>query len=217
MKAVIFDMDGVLLDTERVSRRAWDIVGERWECPIEEAFLSKLRGGNLEQIKQAFLQRFGEDFAFDSMWQEKRQLFLRMLDEEGVPVKKGAFELISYLKEEKYKIALATGSGRKQAIWNLENVGLDNSFDTIICGDEVTRSKPDPEIFLKAAEGLGVSPWQCLVIEDSLNGIQAALAGGFHVIMVPDLTMPDQSVKQKVDGVLEDLTEVIEFLDKKRK
>lgn len=152
IKAVIFDMDGVLFDTERVSKRAWNMVGEKMGCRIEEDFLSKIRGGNLEQVKQAFLRRFGEGFDFDSIWQEKMQIFFKVLNEEGVPVKKGTLELINYLKEQSYKLALATGSGRKQTIWNLENTGLENKFDVIICGDEVTKSKPSPEIFLKAAE-----------------------------------------------------------------
>lgn len=89
---------------------------------------------------------------------------------------------------------------------------MEDYFETIICGDEVINSKPDPEIFIKAAEKLELQPEQCLVIEDSLNGIQAAVDGGFRVVMVPDLTMPDQTVKQRVDRVLPDLTKVILYL-----
>lgn len=214
IKAVIFDMDGVLVDTERISRWAWDTVGEKWGCRIDETFLSKLRGGNLEQLKSAFLSRYGQEFAFDAMWEEKRSLFLQTLKKEGVPVKKGAVRLLQYLKEKGYGIALATGTARSQTLWNLENTGLEDWFDVMICGDEVTKSKPDPEIFLRAAEGLGVSPKRCLVLEDSLNGISAALSGGFHVVMIPDLTMPDKETVRKVDGVLDDLAEVILFLEK---
>lgn len=213
IKAVIFDMDGVLFDTERVSKRAWNMVGEKMGCRIEEDFLSKIRGGNLEQVKQAFLRRFGEDFDFEFIHKEKRRNYSQLLKAEGVPVKKGTRELISYLKEKKYKLALATGSVRKQTMWNLENTGLENKFDVIICGDEVTKSKPNPEIFLKAAEKLGFMPKQCLVIEDSLNGIQAASTGGFHVVMVPDLTLPDEQTRQMADKILSDLTEVIQFIN----
>lgn len=212
IKAVIFDMDGVLFDTERLSKQAWCCAGEKCGCLIEESFLSSLRGGNLEQLKQAFLIEFGDTIDFDSFWKEKRRLFLNLLEENGVPVKKGVSELLQYLREQGYKTALATGSGRSQTMWNLQNAGLEDYFETIICGDEVINSKPDPEIFIKAAEKLGLQPEQCLIIEDSLNGIQAAVDGGFRVVMVPDLTMPDQEVKQRVDRVLPDLTKVILYL-----
>lgn len=216
IKAVIFDMDGVLVDTERISRRAWDAVGDKWGCRIDETFLSKLRGSNLAQVKSAFLSEFGEKLEFDTIWEEKRQLFLQALEEDGVPVKKGAVRLLQYLKEKGYGIALATGSGRSQTTWNLQKAGLENWFDIIVCGDEVARSKPDPEIFLKAAEELGVRSEQCLVLEDSLNGISAAVNGGFHAVMLPDLTMPDAETRRRVDAVLDDLTEVIIFLEKDR-
>lgn len=213
IKAVIFDMDGVLFDTERVSKQAWRVVEEKYGCRIDEAFLSGIRGGNLEQVRQAFITKFKDTVDFEPMWEEKRQRFRQLLEDHGVPVKKGVSELLEYLHTKGYKIALATGSGRRQTMWNLQNTGLLQCFETIVCGDEVKKSKPDPEIFRKAAEKLGLSPAQCLIIEDSLNGIRAAGDGGFRAVMVPDLTMPDEAARQKVDRVLKDLTEVILFLE----
>lgn len=212
IKAVIFDMDGILFDTERLSKEVWNNVGKKWGCEFDEEFLSGLRGGNLTMLKQAFFAKFGGDLDFESIWKEKTQLFLQRLETEGVPVKKGARELLPYLKEKGYLLALATGSGGNQTMWNLRNTGLENYFDAMVCGDQVTKSKPNPEIFLKAAEKLHTEPQQCLVIEDSINGITAALEGGFCVVMVPDLTMPDRNIRQKLNGVLKDLTEVPEFL-----
>lgn len=212
IKAVIFDMDGILFDTERLSKEVWNSVGEKWNCEFDEDFLSGLRGGNLAMLKEAFFKKFGQDFDFESIRKEKRQLFLNRLETEGVPVKKGAAELLPYLKEQGYLLALATGSASAQTMWNLQAAGFEDWFDVIVCGDQVTKSKPNPEIFLKAAEKLHTEPEQCLVIEDSINGITAALNGGFCVVMVPDLTMPDEHIRQRVDGVLKDLTEVPVFL-----
>lgn len=212
IQGIIFDMDGVLFDTERVSKDAWEIVGKKWGYDIGEEFLSPLRGGNIEQTKAAFLEKFGEKFDFDTIWQEKRDICLESYREHGVPVKKGVRELLQYLRLEGKKIAVATGSSRHQTMWNIKNAGIEEYFDTLTCGDEVKNSKPNPEIFQITAKKLSLLPKECLVIEDSLNGVQAALQGGFHVVMVPDLTMPTDEIVQKVDSVLEDLIKVIQFL-----
>ena len=110
-----------------------------------------------------------------------------MLREMEMPVKPGVKELLTYLREKGYKIAMATASAREYSMDNLRLAGIDEFFDHVITGDMVKEAKPNPEIFLKAAEALGEKPENCLVLEDSLNGVEAGIKGGFVTVMVPDL------------------------------
>ena len=129
-----------------------------------------------------------------------------------MPVKLGARELLIYLQEQEYKVALATASTREYSMENLERAGLTEFFSLMITGDMVQQAKPNPEIFLKAAEKMGEEPGHCLVLEDSLNGVEAGIQGGFVTIMVPDLTQPDQKLRSRVERVCDSLLEVRDWL-----
>lgn len=213
MRAVIFDQDGLMFDTERISVEAWDLAGAEFGIHLEEEFLCTIRGMNHNTMKQRFFQVFGDTIDFEALRARKQQIFFRLVRERTVPVKPGLLELLEYFRQHGYKIALASASRKEYTMANLKEAGVESYFQFIITGDMVTQAKPDPEIFLTAARALGEAPEQCLVLEDSLNGVEAGLRGGFRTIMVPDLTQPDETLRKRVYAVCESLHQVRALLE----
>lgn len=213
VKAVIFDQDGLMFDTERISVEAWHLVGEEWGIHLEEEFLSTVRGMNVRDAAERFRQELGGSVDYVRFKEEKQERFETMLRQRGVPVKPGLKELLVFLKEHGYKIAMATASTKEYSLENLREAGIEDYFDYIITGDMVIHAKPDPEVFLKSAEALGERPENCMVLEDSLNGLEAGLRGGFITVMVPDLTQPDEALRSRVDCVCTSLFQVKEMLE----
>ena len=213
---VIFDQDGLLFDTERLSAVAWKLAGDELGFYLEESFLKTIRGANASDAARRFQETFGDRFDFWKLRARKQEHFLRILRENEMPVKPGARELLAYLNQEGYKVALATASGREYSMDNLRLAGIEEFFQEVITGDMVAEAKPNPEIFLKAAEALKEEPGRCLVLEDSLNGVEAGLKGGFVTIMVPDLTEPDEKLRGRVDQVCASLLDVRDWLKEQR-
>lgn len=212
INGVIFDQDGLLFDTERISIKAWDMAGNEMGFHLKEDFLCTIRGANANDAARRFRERFGEEYDFLKLRGRKQDIFVKMLREREMPVKPGVRELLVYLREKGYKIAMATASAREYSMDNLRLAGINEFFDYVITGDMVKEAKPNPEIFLKAAEALGEKPERCLVLEDSINGVEAGLKGGFVTVMVPDLTQPDDGLRQRVARVCGSLLEVRDWL-----
>lgn len=209
IKAVIFDQDGVMFDTERMSAAAWEKAGRDFGVEIEESFLCTVRGMNYQDATARFeAWSAGREIDCEELRRRKKEYFSAMREEEPLPIKPGLHELLAYLKECGYKIALATGSKKDYSLQNLREAGVATYFEHIISGDMVEHAKPSPDIFLRAAEILGVPPEHCLVLEDSLNGVEAGIRGGFITVMVPDLTWPDAALSARVDQVCESLLAV---------
>lgn len=215
IKAVIFDQDGVMFDTERMSAEAWEKAGNDLGVVLEESFLSTIRGMNYQDATVRF-EKWSEGRGIDceDLRSRKKEYFTRMRKELPLPVKPGLHELLAYLKEQGYKIALATGSAKEYSLGNLREAGVEAYFDHVISGDMVEHAKPSPDIFLKSAQVLGEQPEHCLVLEDSLNGVEAGISGGFITVMVPDMTQPDEKLRARVDRVCDSLLEVKEWLQK---
>lgn len=213
MRAVIFDQDGLMFDTERISVEAWDLAGAEFGVHLEEAFLCTVRGMNHHDMKKRFFEVFGDSVDFETFRARKQQIFFRLVRERTVPVKPGLLELLEYLRQQGYKIALASASRKEYTLANIKEAGVEPYFRFIITGDMVKQAKPDPEMFLTAAAALGEPPEQCIVLEDSLNGVEAGLRGGFCTIMVPDLTQPDETLRKRVYAVCESLHQVKELLE----
>jgi HAD superfamily hydrolase (TIGR01509 family) len=209
IELVIFDMDGLMFDTEALTKRAWQEVGKVHNYDIPMQFLLGLLGMNRVSISNQFKTVFGQDFPFDDMYAEQGKCVARIIEEEGLGIKKGLTELLEYLQANNIKKAVATSSSRERASKLLKIAGVFEKFDRVICGDEVTKGKPDPEIFLTVCKKLDVEPENAIVLEDSERGLEAAVAGGMRCILVPDLVEPSEEHVKKAYAKVADLIEVI--------
>ncbi len=210
-KAVIFDMDGVIFDSEKRVVECWQVIADKYGIPDIEAACRECFGCNQVVAKERFLKRYGEDFPYVEYKKEMSDLFHERYDNGNLPMLPGVVEILSFLKDNNKKIALATSTRRESAEQGLTWAGIIDYFDAIICGDMVERSKPDPDIYLKACEALEVEPNDAYAIEDSYNGIRAAHRGGLRPIMVPDMMEPDQEMEELSVVILPSLVEVIDY------
>lgn len=209
--AVVFDMDGTLLDTELVFR---DVVFEITEVlgfPMTEAVHLSMVGTSHEATNAILLETYGADFPHELFQLRCREAMSTRMA-EAVPLKTGAREILEELKRRGVPLAVATSSRRHHADSHLGTAGLLDLFETIITRDDVENPKPHPEPYLRAAAALGVPPAECLAIEDSHTGVQAAHAAGMQTIMVPDLVRPSDAIAALGVAVLDSLHHVREAL-----
>lgn len=194
-KAVIFDMDGVIFDSEALVLSCWKIIGESYGISGIDGVFRRCIGTNTAETKRIVLDYYGEEFDYEHFREKASALFQEKTKEKGVPVKRGARELLSYLKVNGYRIGLATSTRKVRAEEELEQAGLLKFFETLVCGDMVTHSKPHPEIYELACREMGLAPAAVYAIEDSFHGVRSASAAGMKVIMVPDMIAPDEEMK----------------------
>ena len=212
--AVVFDMDGVIFDSEKLVVECWVETAQKYGIVGVEKMCKECLGLNRQASKEKFLVHYGSDFPYDSYKQEMSQLYHRRAKEGALLMKTGVVELLTFLKEKGIKIALASSTREQVVTWELQYAGIIDFFDEIVCGDMVSHSKPDPEIFLKACQLLEVEPEGAFAIEDSYNGIRAAFAGGLRPIMVPDLAEPTEEMENLAEVILPSLHEVISYIGK---
>lgn len=213
IKTVIFDMDGVLFDSENVDKKAWIELADRYGIEdIMSAFAECI--GTPDKNIISVLDRYikipgltGEEFRKQTL-----EIFDRYVEEQGMPLKFYAAECLADLKNKGYKLGLASSTPVERVRSQLTDTGLIGFFDDIIGGGMFKKGKPDPEIFLMSCERLGGKPEETIVIEDSFNGIRAAHAAGMKPIMVPDIIQPDDEMREKAWKVLSDLKQVSELL-----
>ena len=211
-KAAIFDMDGLILDSERAVLDCWDIVAERHGLEDIRPFSLSVIGRNVADTNRMFEERYGTEPGAVAIRAEKRVIFWERFEQGLVPLKPYSLELLQKMKDLGMKIALASSSSREDVVYEMEALGAKPHFDAIICGDQVTKSKPDPEIFLKAADILGVKPSECIGLEDSFNGVRSCKAAGLYTVMVPDILQPDEETAKLTDVIVESLADVVELL-----
>ena len=207
VEAVIFDMDGLLLDTESVYRSAMVAAALDMGYDFPDDFCQSMVGTAEAEIHQILQRRFGLDFPIAGLFKACELEMARRL-EPGVPVKTGAAELIGELAARRLPIAVATSTVRRIAEHHLSRAGLLNHFATVCTREDVTRGKPNPDIFLAAAGKLGVRPERCVVLEDSYPGVRAAHASGAMAIMVPDMLPATDELRALCVAVVRDLNEV---------
>ena len=211
-KAVIFDMDGVIFDTEKVYLDIWTEVFEKYGYKMTKELYVNVMGTGRKNVIKTFLENFGDDLPIEKMYEEKdNQLFYR-IENQGIPLKEGVKELFSMLKEKDYKIALATSAKRERVEKQIKDKWLKESFDAIVCGDDVEKGKPSPDIFLKAAKEIDVEPENCFVVEDSPAGIKAAFSGGMKGIHVEDLKVADEEILKYCQKNFKNLQEIKKYL-----
>lgn len=211
--AIIFDMDGVLIDSERISFKCFKEAFKEYNYEIDEKFYLMLIGRTVNSIKELMKKEYGADFPFDEIYERKRNLAFETTKKNGVKIKPGVHELLDYLNDKKYKTAVATSTRKERALQLLEEAKIKEKVNYVIGGDQVEKSKPNPEIFLKAAKALNVEPEKCIVIEDSDSGIAAAHAGKMIGIHVPDMKQLEDETKALAFKVCSDLIEVKEYLE----
>ena len=188
IKAVLFDMDGILFDTEIVMKEGWQKAARELNFTLTEEHLSQMRGSALPRSRKLFEEWFHGQVTYDEGRAIRTAYLNDYIQRNGVPEKPGLHEFLSWLKEHSIKVAVATSTTRRVAEGYWKQSGIDQYIDASVCGDEVINSKPDPEIFLKAASLLKVPIAACIVAEDSINGLKAARAAGAISCMIPDLT-----------------------------
>ena len=212
IKAVVFDMDGIIFDSERLVIDCWKVVAEKYAIPDIEEACNECLGVNSVETKDKFLKRYGQDFPYDAYKSEMSKIYHDNFDGGRLPMKIGVVELLEYIKECGLKVALASSTRSEVVTQQLKDAGILKYFQVIVGGDMVTRSKPQPDIFLKACEELGVAPQESFAIEDSYNGIRAAAAGHLRPLMVPDLMPPTSEMQDLSEGIFDTLLEVKGYL-----
>ncbi|MDK2126176.1 HAD family hydrolase [Parachitinimonas caeni] len=192
--AVIFDMDGLMLDTERLVLAAWQQAAQEHGAVLDEQLLLGMVGLHDRLCRQYLREQLGEQTPVEAIHDRTRELYAKALA-EGPPIKPGLIALLDYLETASLPRAVATSTLRRFALGNLERAGLLNRFAHIIAGDDICHPKPAPDVYLQAAAALGVAPALCVVLEDSEPGVRAALAAGMTPIMIPDLKAPSAEVR----------------------
>ncbi len=212
-KAVVFDMDGVIFDSEILIIECWQVIAKKYGIQGIEEACREVLGVNATETKEKFLIRYGADFPYDTYKAEVSKLYHDNYDDGKLPLKPGVVELLQYLKEKNIKVALASSTRTAVVKQELADAKIIDYFQVIIGGDMVSRSKPQPDIFLKACEELGVAPEEAFAVEDSYNGIRAAAAGHLRPIMVPDLMPPTEEMQELSEVILDSLIDVITYLE----
>ena len=213
IQAVIFDMDGIILDSERIVIECWKRLAERYGIENVEETCFAVTGTSSKVTESIFMQTYGPDFPYRKYKAEQYAIQEDLYPGGTLPLKPGVCEIFRYLHEHGIPFALATSAREAKVKYELEAVGIFHLFDFVICGDQLTASKPAPDIFLRAAAGLGANPADCFVLEDSHNGIRAAHNGGMHPLMVPDLMPVTQEMLDLSEAVLPSLFDVMTYLD----
>ena len=206
-------MDGLLIDTEKLYLKYWKQAAADFGYDMRDehvfAIRSLARKFSIPKLKGFF----GEDFPSEEIRARRTELINADIERNGIDLKKGMPELIIYLRERGVRCAVATATARDRTQLYLGKIGALDLFDAVICGDMVHSGKPDPEIYLTAADALGLPPEQCAAFEDSPNGIRAAHSAGCHAIMIPDLTPPDDEIRLLLSGVYPDLWTARKFFE----
>lgn len=211
-KAVVFDMDGVIFDSERVVQEEWYQLFAELGIPDLEKIYYKCLGVNTAATKQIFWDYYGADFPVDTYKEEVSRRFHEKYGDGKLPLKPGVRELLSFLNEKGILVGLATSTRYQVAEQEIRDAGILPFFTNLTCGDMVSKSKPEPDIFLKACENLCIHPEEAIAVEDSYNGIRSASRAGLTPIMVPDLMAPNEEMQELAAHIFGNLLEVRDWL-----
>ena len=208
--AAVFDMDGLMFDTERLVYENWQNMMDERGYDYDLDFFKTTVGKRKNEVQRLYFDRFGDDFPYWELADLGKARYVERVKTEGIPIKKGLTELLTFLKDRDIKIALATSTSRQTAKLNLEISDTARFFDSLVCGNDVKNGKPHPEVFLTAAERLGAKSADCLAYEDSINGIISAYSAGMVTVMVPDYIAPTAEIMPMISYLCSDLAQSIE-------
>ena len=204
IKAIIFDMDGVILDSESISDITWRKAAEEKGLTVNDEILNACRGSNKNDTIQTLKKYYGSDFDSEAFLERTSILFHEIEEKDGIPLLPYAKEILAYLKT-RYRLALASSTRGPTVERQLRAAGVIDFFETRTTGEMVEHSKPNPEIYLMACKSIGMNPEDCAAIEDSLNGIRSAYAAGLKPIMVIDKVQPTEEIKKMCCNIFNSL------------
>ena len=212
IRGILFDMDGVLLDSETLALEAFVTAARDLGHDIPVEFARQMIGLPGDACARLVIDTYGSGVDLDALFRTQDKRMHELVEAGRLILKQGVIPLLDDLDRLGLPRAIATSSSRARTDTHLRHVGIHERFDAIITRDDVTHGKPDPEPYLKAAHALGIEPAYCLAIEDSHNGARAAHAAGIRVIVVPDLMAPNEEIIGKAHAIMENLHEVREFI-----
>ena len=211
VKAVIFDLDGTLTDTEKYYQTAWPKALEHVGYTMEKEKALELRSLGRPFAPAKFKEWYGEDFDYLKVREYRKGLVEEMISRTGIELKPGAKEILTWLRANSILTSLATANDYERTERYLKKIGLFEYFDKIICANMVEQGKPAPDIYAYACKQLGLSPDRTFAVEDSPNGVTSAYRAGCKVIMIPDLTQPDEELKKMLYKKLDSLGNIKEL------
>lgn len=211
-QAAIFDMDGLLLDTERVALQAFKQACEQLSLPFLKSVYLNIIGQNAKGIEQTIQAGYGDDLDYLTLRSVWMEYYHGVVEHQAIPIKEGVINLLEWLTAQQIPMTVATSSAQRSANIKLELSGLNKYFDTITTGCEVSQGKPHPEIFLLAANRLDTPPQYCLGFEDSNNGVRAGVAAGLQMFQIPDLVTPNQEIIALGHTIAPSMTNVLQQL-----
>ncbi len=214
IQAIIFDIDGLMLDTESISKRSWATVMGPAGFLLTDAIYQEMIGRTEADVRHMLADVYGSHFPFDQMYHERERSFHDLVQVEGIPLKSGLLDLLAYVKREGLRKAVASSTYEKLAEMKLRIAGIRSHFEILVTGDQVKHGKPAPDLFLEAARRLDIPPAACVVLEDSIAGIRAAHTAGMRSVLVPDIQVPDEETLQQADAIVEHLGLVSELIQR---
>ncbi len=212
IRAVIFDMDGLMYDTEPLAEKCWKHAANHTRVTMTPQTLATLRSRSSEDRETYLKSIFGDRVDYKRLERVMYRELHTWIGTHGLPQKPGLWELLVYLKRNSYKLAVQTTLPADAANWYLALSGCTDFFDVTVTGRAVHHGKPEPDIYQKAVEQLGLPAEECLVLEDSPDGVIGAHRAGCPAVMIPDLDAPTTGMNGLAAAVLPDLEQVIEFL-----
>ena len=213
IKGVIFDMDGVLVDSERESSEGWRWAAKEKNVDMPEWLIDKFKGAPATLSAQWFEEYFKGQVDYWEMRDMRTRYVLGLREKNGITVKPGVFTILDYIRDNGLRCAVATSTQKQSAEKTLHAIGAWEYLDFVVYGDQVENGKPAPDIFLKAAEMLGMKPEESIVVEDSINGIKAGYNAGMRVVHVPDTIMIDDDIRKLTYRVCDSLAEMPAVID----
>lgn len=213
VSGIIFDMDGILIDSERQSNEGWLWAAGQLGVDMPMWLIDSFKGAPAELCCKFFDDYYKGVIDYWEAKELRTRHVYKIRETEGIPVKKGVKDIFEYIRNNGLKCAVATSTRRESAEKTLHEIGVWDYLDAVVYGDEVERGKPEPDIFLRAAKAIGVNPSEAVVVEDSINGIKAGYAADMRVVHIPDTIAIDDDIRKLTYMVCADLNGLIDVVE----